>query len=100
MPDSSSRSQPSRRIQGVRLSIAVIAALLISLSVAAFAQSQASGETQAGPTLTSDKPDYAPGETVTLTGSGWEPSETPVHIVVNDDAGQTWSHVADVSPQS
>src|SRR5512140_2291527 len=43
-----------------------------------------------GATITSDKLDYAPGATVTLTGAGWANGEA-VHIFVNDDAGQTWS---------
>src|SRR5512133_1016340 len=50
------------------------------------------------PTITSDRTDYAPGAKVTLNGSNWDPSGSPVHLVVNDDAGQTWSHTADVTP--
>src|SRR5919202_547202 len=49
-----------------------------------------------GPTITSDQADYQAGSTVTLTGAGWQPGES-VHIFVNDDAGQTWSHTADVA---
>ena len=37
---------------------------------------------QAAATIASDRPDYAPGETVTLTGSGWTPGET-VTIVLH-----------------
>lgn len=37
-----------------------------------------------GPSISSDKDDYAPGETVTLVGSNWQPGES-VRIVVNDD---------------
>ena len=37
---------------------------------------------QAVATIASDLPDYAPGETVTLTGSGWTPGET-VTIVLH-----------------
>ena len=48
------------------------------------------------PSIQSDKDDYPPGATVTLTGSGWQPGEA-VHIYVNDDQGQTWSRDADVS---
>src|SRR5205814_633756 len=48
------------------------------------------------PTIASDKADYGPGETVTLTGANWQPGES-VHIVVNDDQGQTWKHEADVT---
>jgi hypothetical protein len=49
-----------------------------------------------GATIASDKADYAPGETVTLTGTGWAAGET-VEIVVNDTIGQTWSHTAPVT---
>jgi hypothetical protein len=41
------------------------------------------------PAISSDKMDYAPGEAVTLSGSNWMPGES-VHVVVNDDDGQTW----------
>jgi hypothetical protein len=51
--------------------------------------------TTATPTITSDKADYAPGDQVTLTGANWLPDES-VHVVVNDDVGQTWSHDATV----
>ena len=47
------------------------------------------------PTLVSDKGDYAPGETVTLTGENWAVGEV-VRISVNDDKGQTWSRNVDV----
>ena len=56
----------------------------------------AHGTTAAAPTIQSDKADYAPGERVTLTGSGWQPGES-VHINVNDDLGQTWSRNVDVT---
>jgi PKD repeat protein len=48
------------------------------------------------PTISSDKPDYSPGETVTLTGGSWQAGEA-VHIFVNDDQGQTWSYSTDVT---
>jgi hypothetical protein len=51
----------------------------------------------ATPTATSDKPDYAPGDTVILNGAGWQANES-VHIFVNDDAGQTWSHDSNPDP--
>ena len=40
------------------------------------------------PSISSDKADYNPGDTVTLTGYNWAAGES-VHIVVNDDQGQT-----------
>ena len=45
-------------------------------------------EPPAAPTIVSDFLDYAPGELVTLTGTGWQ-GDTTVNITVNDDAGQT-----------
>src|SRR5204863_5248557 len=38
------------------------------------------------PTLRSDKPDYAPGETVTLMGEGWRPNET-IAINIRESSG-------------
>jgi VCBS repeat-containing protein len=55
------------------------------------------GTTQASlPTIQSDKTEYAPGQLVTLTGSGWQPGES-VNIVVNDDQGKTWNRNVDVT---
>jgi hypothetical protein len=55
-----------------------------------------SGTTAPAPTIQSDKADYAPGELVTLTGSGWLPGES-VNIVVNDYVGQTWNRNVNVT---
>ena len=35
-------------------------------------------------TVTTQYPDYAPGETVVITGSGWEPGETVV-LTLHED---------------
>src|SRR5439155_34312 len=35
-------------------------------------------------TVTTDQPDYHPGQTVTITGSGWEPGET-VDMILHED---------------
>jgi hypothetical protein len=48
------------------------------------------------PSLSSDLLDYNPGQTVTLTGAGWQAAES-VHIFVNDSIGQSWSYNADVT---
>src|SRR5687767_5787971 len=48
------------------------------------------------PSIASDKPDYAPGELVTLTGSNWFAGES-VNIYVNDDQGKSWSRRVDVT---
>jgi VCBS repeat-containing protein len=42
-----------------------------------------------GPTLTTDKPDYLPGDTVLFTGAVWAPSDT-VTITVHEDP--QWSN--------
>ena len=47
--------------------------------------------------IASDLADYAPGSTVVLAGAGWQDSEA-VHVVVNDDAGQTWSLSSNPDP--
>src|SRR5262245_24007183 len=51
------------------------------------------------PTIVSDQPDYAPGSTVTLTGTQWVADEA-VHLFVNDNVGQTWSYNADLTADS
>ena len=67
----------------------IVSALLLAIpAVAALAQDTSTST--AAPTIQSDKADYAPGELVTLTGSGWQPGES-VHINVNDEEGQTWT---------
>ncbi|MDP3352523.1 MAG: T9SS type A sorting domain-containing protein [Flavobacteriaceae bacterium] len=60
---------------------------------------------QAAATVTTDKADYAPGETVQITGANWQPGEV-VYLIVNHysipipdhggtDPHQTWEVVAD-----
>src|SRR5438445_919386 len=49
-------------------------------------QPLASSEVLFYPTLRSDKPDYAPGETVTLMGEGWRPNEQ-VAINIRESSG-------------
>src|SRR5947209_6563633 len=49
-------------------------------------QPLASSEVFFYPTLRSDKPDYAPGETVTLMGEGWRPNEQ-VAINIHESSG-------------
>src|SRR5262245_28247120 len=55
----------------------------------------AAEEASFGPWISSDKADYAPGSTVTLTGGGWQPGES-VHLWINDDEGSTWTRDDDV----
>ncbi|MCX6096871.1 MAG: hypothetical protein NT125_09255, partial [Candidatus Bipolaricaulota bacterium] len=39
---------------------------------------------QAGPSIGTDKADYAPGETVTITGTGWHPGEVIAMLIHQD----------------
>ena len=48
------------------------------------------------PTLDSDEETYAPGDTVTLTGSDWHAGDT-VRVAVNDNGSDAWDHSADVT---
>src|SRR6266446_10399371 len=68
--DSSERGQS-------RLSKAVLGVASAALLAAFTAQAHAA-------TVTTDQPDYHPGQTVTITGSGWEPGET-VDMVLRED---------------
>ncbi len=66
--------------------------VVLALTFLAFVGSAQAGiESAPPPQIWSDKADYAPGETVVLSGVNWAPGES-VHIRVNDDAGASWSH--------
>ena len=47
------------------------------------------------PFIQSDKDDYYMGETVILTSGNWQPGES-VHLIINDDIGDTWRLADDV----
>src|SRR3989449_7387413 len=68
--DSSKRGQS-------RLSKAVLGVASAALLAVSTAQAHAA-------TVTTDQPDYHPGQTVTITGSAWEPGET-VDMVLQED---------------
>jgi VCBS repeat-containing protein len=83
---------------GPRATAALVAPLIV-LAAALVIAGALPGQASAGigtPTIQSDRPDYAPGDTVTLNGDGWGMGEV-VHIEVNDSAGQTWSRQVDVT---
>ncbi|HSF82920.1 MAG TPA: hypothetical protein VLA49_16920, partial [Anaerolineales bacterium] len=72
--------RPGRKALGViLLSLAMLLVLLVGIVRA-----------EDLPTIASDKPDYAPGEWVTLTGQNWF-ADDQVRITVNDDYGSTWN---------
>ena len=75
--------------------LTLVALLTLLMVGVALAGGSATSSTS-GPTITSDKADYQPGETVTLTGAGWAAGEV-VHIVVNDTINQSWQHTKDVT---
>jgi hypothetical protein len=71
---------------------AVLAVAALAWGGAAYGAIAGSGS----PTVATDRADYAPGDIVSLTGSGWQAGEV-VHVTVNDTAGTDWSAVADVA---
>ena len=92
---------------GARFGVRCVNVLMAMLCLAVFAPVAAAAETTfsavealteaaAAPTVASDQADYAPGSTVTLSGSGWQPGEA-VRVTVNDDLGQSWARSVDVT---
>jgi hypothetical protein len=80
---------------GRRLVAFALFALCMFTALAVTSSAKAVIESPPPPQVWSDKADYAPGETVTLSGSNWAAGES-VHIRVNDDAGETWRRDVDV----
>src|SRR5437879_9393668 len=83
-PGSSRVRSPRRPLPAVcraRRSAALRAGLLTLASVIAVA---ALSTYARAATVATDQPDYHPGQTVTITGSGWEPGET-VDMVLRED---------------
>ncbi len=64
------------------LSLALVVPTLLLASPASAAT--------AAPWVTSDKPDYAPGSAVVLSGGDWQPGER-VHVNVDEDQTKTWT---------
>jgi len=90
---------PERKLRLARVATAIAALLLVGLTAQG---ALADGDPGAGttpspltPSITTDQADYPPGSTVTLTGAGWQPTES-VHVFVNDTLGKTWQYSADV----
>src|SRR5437016_2381348 len=69
------RPTPQAKPRSSACLIALIVGFLAALALPASAA-----------TVATDKPDYAPGETVVITGSGWEPGETVVLVLQEDPA--------------
>jgi hypothetical protein len=69
--------------------------LPVLLGVAAVAAAVVAAN--APPTISSDQADYAPGSTVTLSGTNWQAGEA-VDIFVDDNDGLSWSHASDPDP--
>src|SRR5436190_23906443 len=60
------------------------------------ATTTASPPAVSGPSITTDRDVYSPGDTVKLSGAGWAPGER-IHLFVNDNVGNTWSWSDDVT---
>jgi len=77
--------------------LALPVCVLAALALAGAATATPDGaDTSTAPWIASDKPDYAPGERVTLDGGAWQPGEA-VRIEVEDDQGKTWRRDTTVS---
>ena len=85
----------NHRVRKMSLRRTISAALPLFLIVASFVTPLAAAQAADSPTIASDKADYAPGELVTLTGTGWT-GDTTVNIEVNDTLGKSWQHIVDV----
>ena len=88
----------NHRVRKTSLRRTISAALPLFLIVASFVTPLAAAQaadSPTGATIASDKADYAPGELVTLTGTGWA-GDTTVNIEVNDTLGKSWQHIVDV----
>ncbi|MFL5930571.1 MAG: Ig-like domain-containing protein, partial [Gaiellaceae bacterium] len=68
----------------------------IALGGSAYAAVFSGTDVATDPWIASDKPDYAAGETVALSGGNWQSGEA-VHIFVEDNQGRTWEHNADLT---
>src|SRR5438093_2378472 len=77
---------------------AVASTLQIERQILAAGGAQSSAELYGFATIKTDKPDYGPGETVVITGSGWEPLETVCLLLQEQpkvDADRSLKAVAD-----
>jgi len=93
-------TRPMTRGSGWELAIIFgFSALLVLGLLLARVHRASAANTASGATITSDKLDYQPGATVTLTGAGWDSGEA-VQIFVNDTVGNTWSLNSNPDPQA
>src|SRR5688572_29052464 len=81
-----------RRLHSRLLKVAFV---LGSFAAAGVVAGVVSGADQ--PSIASDLSSYAPGDTVVLSGEGWQADET-VELVVDDDQDDSWTYEADVAP--
>ncbi|HEU4526851.1 MAG TPA: hypothetical protein VFT80_02845, partial [Actinomycetota bacterium] len=86
-------SRSIRKAFGAFVSITVLSSIFLT-SIPASGQEAPLEQ----PTIASDKADYAPGETVTLTGTGWT-GDGNVRIEVDDDQGRNWYYTESVVVQ-
>ncbi|WP_353509976.1 hypothetical protein, partial [Intrasporangium sp.] len=95
--DLTRRGRPPTGGRRVRTAVLVVITLIASLAMQ-FGVGTAARADTFSPTISTDLADYNPGQTVTLTGAGWDPAGPKVHIFVNDDVGQVWFDTEDVAP--
>ena len=93
------RNEHSHIRHGFRTTAAAVLALVsLVFGMIAIAPASAEEAPPLNPTLASDKPEYQPGERVTLLGAGFQPGEAVDVVVVEDNATVTWSTSSDPDP--
>ena len=69
----------------MKLRAAIYATILMIAALIGASTTALAGNQQAVPTVTTDKSDYAPGDTANISGSGWYPNQSVTLQVVHSD---------------
>jgi hypothetical protein len=80
----------------MKVSFKVLDLLIIFMMTFGSPMSVLADPSPTGATIVTDLPDYPPGSTVLMTGTGWAPDEG-VHVVVNAD-DQSWTLESNPDP--
>src|SRR4051812_49302989 len=76
----------------------LLSLILIGSVLVFFATRQTAQTIIPSPSISTDKPDYAPGETVVMTGSAWLPGEAVMLHLEESDFDVPWDSSAIADP--
>ncbi|MDQ3856936.1 MAG: hypothetical protein M3327_00565 [Actinomycetota bacterium] len=76
--------------------LVALAIALLGIGPASASLTAGDGDTYSAAWIASDRSDYEPGDTVTLTGGNWLPGEA-ITIYMNDTLDQSWSQTDHVT---